>query len=53
MPIIIPREGPICIDPNAFTQEQRDNLWEQIVKNWVQKHPEELRSAINESKEDE
>lgn len=40
MPIVIPREGPVIIDPKAVPQEYRDRLWEQVVKNWAERHPE-------------
>lgn len=50
MPIVIPREGPICIGPNAITQEQRDKMWAQIVKNWAGKHPEAFINNKEENK---
>lgn len=40
MPIVAPREGPLTIPPDAITQEQRDRLWAQLIKNWAGKHPE-------------
>lgn len=48
MPIVIPRDGPVIIDPNIITQEQRDKLWEQIVKNWAARHPEAFKNNKEE-----
>lgn len=44
MPIIIPREGAIPPAPQVLTQEQKDKIWENIIKNWAQKHPEALKN---------
>lgn len=43
MPIVIPREGSIPAGPSPLTQEQRDKLWEQYIRNWAQRHPDALR----------
>lgn len=48
MPIVIPREGNLFPEIPPLTQEQRDNLWECIVRNWVRNHPDELRKPIAE-----
>ena len=47
MPIIIPREG--VIPPPAappLTQEQKDKIWEAIIKNWAQAHPEAIKNLV-------
>lgn len=46
MPIVIPREGPIPPAPAALTQEQKDKIWENIIKNWAQKNPEALKNLV-------
>lgn len=44
MPIVIPREGAVVPAPDALTQEQKDKIWANIIKNWAQKHPEALKN---------
>lgn len=51
MPIIIAREGPV--EPkvtNPLTPQQKQELWENIVKNWCEKHPDRLRAVMEPSK---
>lgn len=49
MPIIINRKTGEVKAPE-ITQEQRDTLWGELVRNYVRKHPEVLN---DEPKEDE
>lgn len=44
MPIVIPREGTIPAEPAPLTQEQKDKIWEAIIRNWAQKHPDALKN---------
>lgn len=44
MAIVIPREGAIVPAPDALTQEQKDMIWANIIKNWAQKHPDALKN---------
>ena len=46
MPIIIARTGEPNPEVPQVTQEQRDALWAALVKNWLDKHPEEFRDMI-------
>ncbi len=41
MPIIIDRRTGEAKAPE-ITQEQRDTLWGELVRNYVRKHPEEF-----------
>ena len=53
MPITISRRGPV--EPKVtgpLTQQQKDMLWEQIVRNWCDKNPERLRAMTNGSASD-
>lgn len=47
MPIIINRKTGEVKAPE-ITQEQRDALWGELIRNYVRKHPEAL-SALEES----
>ena len=54
MPIIIPRNGPI--EPkitNPLTPEQKQKLWEIIVRSYCEKHPERLRALFETSAEED
>lgn len=39
MPIVITRTGELVSAP-VLTPEQKNKLWETIVRNWAQAHPE-------------
>ena len=43
MPIVIPRDKDIPLCPPTLSQEQQDKLWEQIVRSYLQHHPETFR----------
>ncbi len=48
MPIIIAREGPV--EPKVIkppTPEQRQQLWEAVVKNFCDKNPDKLRALFD------
>ena len=52
MPIIISRNGPAApVQTNPLTPEQKQALWEHIVLAYCQKHPEQLRSAMEQKTE--
>lgn len=42
--IVIGRDGTLVQMPQ-LTQEQRNALWEQVVRNYAQRHPEIFRDA--------
>lgn len=42
-PIIISRETGKIISAPVLSQEQRDQLWGQIVSSHIQRHPEMLQ----------
>ena len=47
MPIVISRNGPV--EPKVtggLSQQEKDALWEQIVRNWCQKNPDRLRAMV-------
>jgi len=47
MPIIIAREGPV--EPKIttpLTKQQTQEIWESIVRNWCDKHPDRLRELM-------
>ena len=44
MPIVIPREGAVPPAPDVLSQEQKDKIWANIIKNWAEKHPEALKN---------
>lgn len=41
MPIVINRNTG-AINPQKITQEQRDTLWCELLRNYIRKHPEAL-----------
>lgn len=41
MPIVINRNTG-AVKPQKITQEQRDALWGELVRNYIRKHPEAL-----------
>lgn len=41
MPIVINRNTG-AVKPQKITQEQRDTLWGELLRNYIRKHPEEL-----------
>lgn len=47
MPIIIPRDGQLSPPNPPLTQEQKEKIWENIIKNWAQNHPEELKKIMD------
>ena len=49
MPIVIERrnEAPACV--GAMSAEQRDELWGEIVKAYIKKHPEVLSDVDAET----
>ena len=53
MPIVIDRYTGEIISKPEITQEQKDALWEIIIKNYVSRHPEIFTEAIpvNDSEE--
>lgn len=54
MPIIIPREGTIPpSSAHSLTQEQRDKMWEQIIRNWTTNNPDMLREWMKQEGENE
>ena len=46
MPLVISRTGPVDI-PNIYCQD-RSKLWEQIVRNYAEAHPEIFTTAQQE-----
>ena len=44
MPIVISRSGAVIPAEPVLTQEQKDKLWESIIKNWAQRHPDALKN---------
>ena len=49
MPIIIPREGaaiPKVTSP--LTQQQKDELWANIIRSWVDRHPDAFRGMLED-----
>lgn len=50
MPIVINRKTGEVKAPE-ITQEQRDTLWGELVRNYVRKHPEALTEEPKEDKE--
>lgn len=50
MPLVIPRTGPVDI-PNITCQD-RSKLWDNIVRNYAEAHPEIFADAIRRDKED-
>lgn len=47
MPIIITRDGsapPVVTNP--ITPEQRQQLWEAVVRNWCEKNPDRLHALL-------
>ena len=52
MPIVISRTGSVePVQTSPLTQEQKQALWEHIVLAYCQKHPEQLRSAMEQEVE--
>ena len=54
MPIVVSRRSGKTISAPEITQEQRDMLWEGLVKAYIQRHPEMLQAdsqAIGDEKE--
>lgn len=49
MPIVINRNTG-AVKPQKITQEQRDALWGELVRNYVRKHPEALTEEPKEDK---
>lgn len=48
MAIIVSRPtGTVCQN-SALTQQQKDELWAQIVRAFAQSHPEDLRESVQE-----
>ena len=45
-PIVISRETGKIISAPVITQEQRNKLWEHIVRGYAQKHPENYRNLL-------
>ena len=48
MPIVMTRSGEVISAP-VLTPEQRNKLWEHVVRNWAKAHPEAF--AEKEEKE--
>jgi len=44
MPITVSRRSGKVISTPEITQEQRDKLWEAVVKAYIQRHPEMLQT---------
>ena len=44
MPIAVSRRNGKVISAPEITQEQRDKLWEVVVKAYIQRHPEVLQA---------
>lgn len=49
MPIVINRNTG-AVKSQKITQEQRDTLWGELVRNYVRKHPEALTEEPKEDK---
>lgn len=47
MPIVANRTGPLEIrQTNPLTPQQKQQLWEAIVNNWVDKNPDKFRAML-------
>lgn len=52
MPIVISREAGAPVQASPMTQEQTNAVWEIILRAYLSKHPEVLRTPeINTEKE--
>lgn len=49
MPIVINRNTG-AIKAREITQEQRDTLWGELLRNYIRKHPEALTEEPKEDK---
>lgn len=52
MPIVIAREGPV--EPKvapALTPQQREELWANIVRSWVHRHPDTFAAMVSGGQE--
>lgn len=50
MPIVIPRTETIAAP--EISQQDRNRLWEQIVRNYAEKHPEIFSDAARRKDKD-
>ena len=48
MPIVISRSGDTSQKQQTITQEQRDELWAAVVRNWIDKHQDEFAVLLAE-----
>lgn len=46
MPIVIPRTGAVSVP--EISQQDRNKIWEQIVRNYAEAHPEIFAAAKQE-----
>lgn len=46
MPIVIPRTGAVSVP--EISQQDRNKLWEQIVRSYAEAHPEIFAAAKQE-----
>jgi len=51
MPIVIDRHTGEIISKPELTQQQKDLVWEAIVRNWVKQNPEKFRAMLDEEKD--
>ena len=50
MPIKISRQTGEIIGAPEYTQDQKDKVWENIVREWEKKNPELLKQLMKEGK---
>ena len=48
MPIVVARHLREVISKPELTQQQKDLVWEAIVRNWAKQNPEQLRAMLGE-----
>ena len=46
MPIVISRKSGDVLEMSPISQDQRAVLWQQVIKTWLEKHPEEFRTML-------
>ena len=50
MPIKISRQTGEIISATEYTQDQKDKVWEIVVREWVEQNPELPKQPIKEDK---
>lgn len=53
MPIVVDRRTGEIISKPEITQEQKNTVWERVIRNWIDMNPEKFQALLTENNAEE